>query len=377
MVSEAYGGDARATLKYALQVPKHDPIPLAAMIGSATSKLGVVATMSTLAWPPFMLARMSSTLDHVCGGRFGWNIVTSGEDIAAQNFGLDKLPPREARYAMADEYVDLVCKLFDSWDPDAVVMDTETGTYADHTKVHAINFEGQFFRCRGPLNTVRSPQGKPVFVQAGGSPRGRAFAARHADSVIAVGNGIEGMKSYRDDVRRHAAAAGRDPDDVKVLFLVYPVLGETDAEAEARNERMVNSPGFIEAALAAIGTITDIDFSGFDLDQPLPPLTTNGEQGSLDKFAQWGSGKTLRQLAKERFDAGISLIGSPDTVAERMGEAMEAIGGDGFLISTPFQRISRRFVTEVCEGLVPALQRRGLARKAYTRTLLRDTLREF
>jgi len=258
-----------------------------------------------------------------------------------------------------------------------VVMDADTGTYADHTKVHPIFFEGQYFKCRGPLNTVRSPQGKPVFVQAGGSPRGRAFAAHHADSIIAVGNGIVGMKSYRDDVRRHAIAAGRNPDDVKVLFLVYPILGETDAEAVARNERMVNSPGFVEAALAAIGTVTDIDFSEFDLDQPLPKLTTNGEQGSLDKFAQWGSGKTLRQLAKERFDAGISLVGSPDTVAERMGEAMEAIGGDGFLISTPFQRISRRFITEVCEGLVPALQRRGIARKAYTQTLLRDTLREF
>ncbi len=377
MVSEAYGGSPAATLKYALQVPKHDPIPLAAMIAAATSKLGVVATMSTLAWPPFMLARVSTTLDHIAGGRFGWNIVTSGEDTAAQNFGLDKLPPRETRYAMADEYVDLVCKLFESWEPDAVVKDLSTGTYADHTKVHAINFEGEFFKCRGPLNTVRSPQGKPVFVQAGGSPRGRAFAARHADSIIAVGNGIEGLKSYRDDVRRHAIAAGRDPDDIKVLFLVYPILGETDDEAHARHHRMVNAPGFIEAALAAVGTVTDIDFSQFDLDKPLPPLTTNGEQGSLDKFAQWGSGKTLRQLAQERFDAGIELIGSPDTVAERMGAAMEAIGGDGFLISTPFQRISRRFVTEVCEGLVPALQRRGLARTAYTRTLLRDTLREF
>jgi FMN-dependent oxidoreductase (nitrilotriacetate monooxygenase family) len=377
MVSEAYGGSAAATLKYALQVPKHDPMPLAAMIGAATSKLGVVATMSTLGYPPFMLARLASTLDHISGGRFGWNIVTSGEDIAAQNFGLDELPPRETRYAMADEYVDLVCKLFDSWEPDAVVMDHATGTYADHTKVHPIHFEGKFFKCRGPLNTVRSPQGKPVFVQAGGSPRGRAFAAMHADSIIAVGNGVEGMKSYRDDVRRHAIAAGRNPDDVKVLFLVYPILGETDEEAQARHQRMINSPGFIEAALAAVGTVTDIDFSGFDLDKPLPPLTTNGEQGSLDKFAQWGSGKTLRQLAQERFDAGIPMIGSPDTVADRMGEAMEAIGGDGFLISTPFQRISRRFVTEVCEGLVPALQRRGLARTVYTKTLLRDTLREF
>jgi alkanesulfonate monooxygenase SsuD/methylene tetrahydromethanopterin reductase-like flavin-dependent oxidoreductase (luciferase family) len=167
MVPEADGGTSAATLKYALQVPKHDPMPLAAMIASATTKLGVVATMSTL--------------DHIAGGRFGLNIVTSGEDTAAQNFGLDKLPPRETRYAMADEYVDVVCKLFDSWEPDAVVMDHETGTYADHTKVHPIHFEGQFFKVRGPLNTVRSPQGRPVFVQAGGSPLGRAFAARHAD----------------------------------------------------------------------------------------------------------------------------------------------------------------------------------------------------
>ena len=377
MVSEAYGGTAEATLKYALQVPKHDPMPLAGMIGAATSKLGVVATMSTLAYPPFMLARLSSTLDHIAGGRFGWNIVTSGEDTAAQNFGLDELPPREIRYAMADEYVDVVCKLFESWEPDAVVKDAETGTYADHTKVHPIHFEGKFFKVRGPLNTVRSPQGKPVFVQAGGSPRGRAFAAKHADSIIAVGNGVAGMKAYRDDVRRHAVAAGRNPDDIKVLFLVYPILGETDDEAVARNQRMISSPGFVEAALAAVGTVTDIDFSKFDLDAPLPPLTTNGEQGSLDKFAQWGSGKTLRQLAQERFDAGIPLIGSPDTVAERMGEAMEAIGGDGFLISTPFQRTSRRFITEVTEGLVPALQRLGLMRTSYTGTTLREVLTEY
>jgi FMN-dependent oxidoreductase (nitrilotriacetate monooxygenase family) len=255
MVSEAYGGNTAATLKYALQVPKHDPIPLAAMIAAATSKLGVVATMSTLAWPPFMLARVSSTLDHIAGGRFGWNIVTSGEDTAAQNFGLDKLAPRETRYAMADEYIDLVCRLFESWEPDAVVKDLNTGTYADHTKVHAIHFEGQVYKSRGPLNTVRSPQGRPVFVQAGDSPRGRAFAARHADSIVAVGNGIEGMKSYRDDVRRHAVAAGRNPGDIKVLFLVYPILGETDQEARAGNLRMINAPGFIEAALAAVGTV--------------------------------------------------------------------------------------------------------------------------
>jgi FMN-dependent oxidoreductase (nitrilotriacetate monooxygenase family) len=377
MVSEAYRGTAEATLRYALQVPKHDPMPLAAMIASSTENLGVVATMSTMAYPPFMLARLAVTLDHIANGRFGWNIVTSGEDSAAQNFGMDELPPREARYAMADEYVDLVCKLFDSWDEDAVVMDRERGIYADHTKVHPIDFEGKYFKCRGPLNTVRAPQGRPVFVQAGGSPRGRQFAAETADSIIATANGYAGMKQYRDDVRSRAAKAGRNPDDIKVLFLIYPVLGETMEDAQDKYRRMVTAPDFIEAALASIGTVTDIDFSQFDLDREPPPLTTNGEQGSLDKFLQRGSGKTLRQLASERFESGLQLIGTPDDVADKMAAAMDEIGGDGFLISTPFQRISRRFIVEVTEGLVPALQRRGLVRTEYTGKTLRDTLREF
>ncbi len=377
MVSEAYRGTAEATLRHALQAPKHDPLPLAAMIAAATSRMGVVATMSTMAYPPFLLARLASTIDSISGGRFGWNIVTSGEDAAAQNFGMDELPPREDRYAMADEYVEVVCRLFDSWAPGAVVMDRASGTYADHTKVKPIDFKGKYFKVRGPLNTVPSPQGRPVFVQAGGSPRGREFAARTADSIIATANGTAGMKQYRDDVRARARAAGRNPDDIKVLFLIYPVLGETTEEAHAKYKRMTNQPAFIEAALASIGTVTDIDFSQFDLDSELPRLTTNGEQGSLDKFAQWGSGKTLRQLTAERYDGGLQLIGTPDEVAAKMGEAAEEIGGDGFLISTPFQRISRRVVVEVTEGLVPALQRRGLVRTRYEHTMLRDTLREF
>src|SRR3984893_14773876 len=121
--------------------------------------------MSTMAYPPFMLARLASTIEHIWGGRFGWNVVTSGEDAAAQNFGVDKLPPREMRFAMVDEYVELVCKLFESWEPDAVALDQERGIYADYKKVHPIDFEGRFFKCRGPLNTVRSPQGRPAFVQ--------------------------------------------------------------------------------------------------------------------------------------------------------------------------------------------------------------------
>ena len=378
LVPEAYRGSTETTLKYAQQVPKHDPVPLAAIVAAATSRIGVVPTMSTLAWPPFMLARVSATIDHIAGGRFGWNIVTSGEDLAAQNFGMDALPPRELRYAMADEYMDLINQLFDSWEPDAVVKDRARGIYADHRKVHPIYFEGQFFKCRGPLNTEPAPQGRPTYVQAGGSPRGRDFAAKHADSIIATANQISGMRQFRDDIYDRAAKLGRNSDEIKVMYLVYPFLGETTAEAKGKHHRMVSEPSFIEAALAGIGQITDIDFSLYELDRPLPcRLTTNGESGALDKFQQWGSGKTLRQLASERFDNGLNLIGTPDEVAERMGQAMEEIGGDGFLISTPFQQISRRFINEVCEGLVPALQRRGLVREAYTRSTLRETLREF
>jgi FMN-dependent oxidoreductase (nitrilotriacetate monooxygenase family) len=379
MISETYGGTTEAYLKHNIMGPKADPSPLAALIGAATRHLGVVATFSTLAYPPFMLARLCATLDNICKGRFGWNIVTSGENLAARNFGMDELPPRQARYDMADEYVKLCRELWGSWDHDAVILDRATATYADHSKVRPINFAGKYYNCRGPLNTVPSPQGRPALVQAGGSPRGRQFAAETADSIIAPSNGIAGLKAYRDDVRARAAAAGRNPDDIKVLFVIAPVLGETAADATARFERIHAAEGYVEKMLASMSAITDIDFSKFDLDAELPRLTTNGEQGSLDAFAQWGSRKTLRQLAIEQVSRGLDgLVGTPDQVADRLADVMEQVGGDGFLITRPFTtNISRQYILEICEGLVPALQRRGLVRTEYTKNTLRETLREF
>ena len=377
MVSEAYGGSMEAYLKYALMAPKHDPSPLAAIMSMATSRLGIVATMSTSFYPPFMLARLCSTLDHIARGRFGWNIVTSGEDGSAKNFGMDKLTEHDLRYDIADEYMDLVGQLWDSWEPGAVVLDRASGTYADHRKVHTIDFEGKYFKCRGPLNTVRSPQGRPAFVQAGGSPRGREFAAKTADSIIAVANGVEGMKSYRDDVRARALRQGRKPDDIKVLFCIAPVLGETEQEARAKQERMRTSDDAIKMSLALVSSVTDIDLSQFSLDEPLPDLETNGERGSLEKFAQRGTGKTLRQLASETVVASVDLVGTPDQVADQMGQVMADVGGDGFLLTTPTQRVGRRYITEITDGLVPALQRRGLTRSEYTFEHLRDTLTEF
>jgi long-chain alkane monooxygenase len=378
MVSDAYGESFDTSLKHAVFAPKHDPMPLVPLLAQAAPHLGIVGTMSTSFYPPFLLARLSATLDHICRGRFGWNIVTSGEDRAAQNFGMDKLTEHDLRYDMADEYVDLVCQLWDSWEPDAVVMDPETGVYADGSKVHTIDFKGRYYSSRGPLNTVRSPQGRPVFVQAGGSPRGREFAAKHADSIIATATGIEGMKAYRDDVRARMVAHGRKPDDCKVLFLVSPILGDTEAEALEKRQAMISAPDYIEQTLIGISSITEVDFSVYDLDKPLPPITTNGERGSLDKFAQWGSGKTLRQLVAERVDRSIELVGTPDQVADRMGEVMEAVGGDGFLITRPGQTgLTRKYIIEITDGLVPALQKRGLARMSYTHAHFRDNLLDF
>jgi FMN-dependent oxidoreductase (nitrilotriacetate monooxygenase family) len=378
MVSDVYTGTMEPYLKEAIHVPKHDPAPLAAMIGAQTSKIGVVATLSTLGYPPFLLARLCATIDHIAGGRFGWNIVTSGEDLAAQNFGMPQITAHDTRYEMADEYVDLVNQLFASWDPDSIVRDRESGTYADFRKVRPIHFEGKHYKSRGPLNTAPMPQGRPAYVQAGGSPRGRDFAAKHADSVICAARGAKGMKSFRDDIRARAEKFGRDPDDIKMLFLFAPVLGKTRAEAEAENERGLESSRFHHHTLALHSALSGIDLSQFDLDKPLPEMTTNGSIASLGGFAQFGSGKTLRQVIREGGKATcLEAVGTVEDVADQMAAAMEEVGGDGFLIRQPFYDISRRAILEVAEGLVPALQRRGLVRTEYTGRTLRQTLREF
>jgi FMN-dependent oxidoreductase (nitrilotriacetate monooxygenase family) len=377
MVSDAYGGTMEADLRHGVN-PKHDPVPLAVLIAAATKRLGVTATMSTSFYPPFLLARLSATVDHIARGRFGWNIVTSGEDRSAQNFGLDKLYEHDERYEMATEYLELVCQLWDSWEPDAVVRDRERGVYADHTKVHTIDFEGKYYKSRGPLNTVRSPQGRPTLVQAGASPKGRAFAAKYGDSIIAAANGMEGMKAYRDDIRARMEAIGRKPDDCKVLFLISPVVADTIEEAREKKRRWMSDPLFIDYALTEISSITEIDFKQFDLDEPLPEVTTNGERGSLENFAKRGKGRTLRELV---IDGGLSeaveLVGTPDSVAAEMGTIMEEVGGDGYLITSPVMRLNRRYITEITDGLVPALQRRGLVRTDYTYEQFKDNLLEF
>ena len=374
MLPYTYQGSHDTYLKYGASTPKLDPAVLVPYLAQATKHLGLVPTLSTSEYPPFLLARLVNTLDHVTEGRMGWNCVTSSNDGAAQNYGHEAQRPHDERYDVADEFADLVTKLWEAWEPDAVVLDRDRPMFADGSKVHPVFHEGKYFKCRGPLNAPRSPQGRVPICQAGGSPRGQAFASRWADTIITDGGGsVEAMKAYREDVRRRAVALGRDPDGIKVLFLAYPIVDTTmEAARERRQLERQAAEEHMDMQLSGMSRLTGIDFSKFDLDTPLPELTTNGHQSSLAKWI----GKTPRSIVQSYASkAGIDFTGTSDHVAGMMQDIMEEVGGDGFLLFNGY--FDRRYIMEVCDGLVPELQRRGLTRKAYAHKTLRENLLEF
>lgn len=374
-VPDSYGGNHNWWLANARSVPKHDPLSLIPILGQNTQHIGFFGTVTTSFYPPFMAARTSTTIDHLTGGRSGLNIVTSHNQRTAQNYGYETLFGHDQRYHMADEWVRLVKELWDSWESDALVLDEENRVYVDGNKVHPIDFEGEYYSSRGPLSAVPSPQGRPALCQAGGSSAGKRFAARHVDTIIAQVNGVEDMKAYREEVTRLMVEEGRDPKEVKVLFIVSPILGETDAEAEEKQARIAaGTRANIEHNLASMSYATGEDFSKFDLDEPLPVVSTEATQSSLALFAKLAEGKTLREFAQSDIRRTIDLVGTPDKVAALMGEAMEEVGGDGFLISGSAHR---RYISEIADGLAPELRRRGLIRDGYQHSSLRENLLEF
>ena len=365
-------------LRNGMSVPRQEPSVVASLMMAATSRLGIVPTLSTFAYHPYLTARIVGTLDQVSGGRAGWNMVTGSSDLAAQNFGLDALPEHDTRYEMAAEYIDVVTKLWDSWEPGAIVADRRSGMLVEPSKVHTVEHRGAFYASRGPLNSGPCPQGRPVIAQAGGSPRGRATAAQYADTIVAHPKGVAAMKEYRQDVRARMRAAGRDPDSCKVLFMASPILANTEAEAQARAAgRGIADDLEVNRRLAQMGWSTNIDFSGHDLDAPVGELSTNGHQSSLANFLRKAGGRTLREaiLAYTSQGGSVDLVGTPDSVAAQMDEVMQEVGGDGFLLVLP--NVSRKTVVEVTDGLVPALQQRGLVRRNYTHRMFRDNLLEF
>jgi FMN-dependent oxidoreductase (nitrilotriacetate monooxygenase family) len=374
-VPDAYQGSSEWYLRNASTVPKNDPMPLVPLLGQATTHLGLVATMTTAFYPPYLAARLGATLDHLTQGRVGLNLVTAHNDRTAQNFGLERHHEHDLRYDMADEWIDVVSRLWNSWEPGAIVADRERGIFTDPARVHPIDFAGRYYKSSGPLNMPAGPQLRPVICQAGGSAAGRKFAAKHADTIIARARGIASAREYRDDVHQRMAASGRKPGACKILFSTSVVLGETMREAGEKKARLNAAPGSnMEARLAQLSFLSGVDFSKFDLDEPLPEVKTNASQ-TLTALYTTGTGKTtLREMLLDPSSGGIDFVGTPDSVAGAMGEAMQEIGGDGFLFT---ESLTRRTIAEITDGLVPALKRYKLMQPAYAHKRLRDNLLGF
>jgi FMN-dependent oxidoreductase (nitrilotriacetate monooxygenase family) len=378
MVPDVYGGSMEAYLRSAAFAPKFDPAVMASFVAQATSHIGIVPTLSTVYYPPFLLARLVATLDHLTGGRIGWNVVTSTSDLGAQNYGLEGLPEHDLRYDMADEFVELCELLWQSWEPGAVLADLETGRFADHEKVHTVDFVGKWYKSRGPLNLPAGPQGRPMLAQAGNSPRGRAFSSQHADVVMVSPGSPTEMKAFRDDIRARAVAHGRDPDNVKVFFIASPVLFDTldDANAYLRHAAERATDDAVASSLASLGAITGVDFSRFALDEPLPDeVSTNGNQSTLASLRAGGT--TVRTIGLRWAGLGDDpnpMVGTPGSVADAMESVMDEVGGDGFLITGPLVPDK---VVAIVDRLVPALRKRGLVRTEYSSNLLRENVTAF
>lgn len=361
-ISDVYGGSAEAELKFTVRAPKSDPLPLIPLLAAATEHLGFVATMSTSFYQPFLLARLLTTLDHLTDGRVGWNVVVSGGRLAGRNFGMDELPAHDTRYEIAEEFVEVVQKLWTSWDADAVVMDRATGTYVDSTKVHTIDHHGPHFDVRGPLNALPPLQGRPPIFQAGGSSVGRSFAAKHADTIVSSAKGVDEMRDYRDEVRAKAVEFGRNPDDVRILYMISPFVEATDELARRRREERFQITD--ERARRRLLMMSDeIDMAQFPLDEKFPDIVTDSSKSITDAFRKWAGDRTLREAAaSDEFEA-VPLAGTPATVADEMQRVFEEVGGDGFLLfAGGGGMLTRRYIDQICDGLVPELQRRGLVR---------------
>jgi alkanesulfonate monooxygenase SsuD/methylene tetrahydromethanopterin reductase-like flavin-dependent oxidoreductase (luciferase family) len=274
---------------------------------------------------------------------------------------------------MAGEWVDVCKGLWESWDKDAIVNDREANMFADPAKVQPINFEGEFYKCRGPLNTAPGPQRRPVLCQAGGSGPGIAFAAKNADTVIAIVPNVGAARTYRQAMHEAMRTCGRAPEEVKIFFAVSLAFGETDAEAkEKRNRLDAVSRQSLEDQLFYMSFVSGLDFSKFDLDSPLPPLVTNASKSITAQLNV--PDKTLRELATQPHGRGIAFTGTPERIAHEMGEVMQEIGGDGYLID---EIPTRRNFAEISDGLTPALQKLGLIRRAYDYATFRDNLASF
>ena len=358
-------------------VRRPEPLTMLAAIAVATERIGLIATASTTYTEPYNLARQFASIDHISGGRAGWNIVTSSATGAAYNFGYTEQPAHHDRYVRADEFVDVVTKLWDSWEDDAILADRAAGVYADAGKVHAIEHEGPLLRVHGPLNVPRSPQGRPVLVQAGSSEDGRDFAARHAEAIFTAQQELDDAVAFAADVRRRAAAQGRDPSTIRILPGLSPVIGDTEAAALARKQEL-DELSIPEYGLLQLKRLAGVDLSHLPLDAPVPQdlLDDDGVESSKSRRALVADivrreRPTLRTLLQRLAGArGHRVVaGTPEQIADQIQAWFEAGAADGFNVMAPYLPGGLELFVD---HVVPELRRRGLFRTEYTGSTLRE-----
>lgn len=361
-------------LKRSHTVTSFEPFTLLSTLAAITERIGLVATASTTYDAPYHVARRFASLDHISGGRAGWNIVTTYNPDAALNFGLEEELPHDERYQRAREFYQVVTGLWDSFADDAFVRDIDAGIYLDPTKMHVLNHKGKYFSVRGPLNIARPIQGYPVIVQAGASEVGRQLAAETAEVVFSGVNSLEAGKAFFADVKGRAAAIGRHPDSIKILPGVLVVVGESIESAQAKLAKL-DSLVHYDSGISSLNMALGYDVSGFDPDGPLPEIPpTNGSHTGRDRIVALAQRQqlTIRQLAQRAASyGGLIFVGTAQTIADQMEQWLWEEGADGFNVMFPFLPAG---LDDFVEQVIPELQRRGIFRQEYEGKTLRDHL---
>jgi FMN-dependent oxidoreductase (nitrilotriacetate monooxygenase family) len=377
---DIFGNDHRLAVQWGIRSVKMDPIPLMTAMGLATTRLGIGGTCTTTYFEPFAVARTFMTLDHMLGGRAAWNVVTSMNDSEARNMGAAAHMDHDLRYDRADEFVECVLGHWQSWEDGALVVDTRPGgVFADPDKVHRLDYEGRWYRSRGPFTVPRSPQGQPVLIQAGQSGRGVQFAARWGELVFASYRTIPQAKAMYRALKDAVAGAGRDPDQVKVAPPVYPIVGETRAIAEEKRD-FAHSLARPEDALCLLGEILNLDFTRFGMDDPIDDAILDGMTGQhaiRDRIRQVSgkSNPTPRDFIEISKRGTIHeapvFCGTPGDVADQMEAWYREEACDGFVVAATHRPGGYE---EFSRLVVPELQRRGIFQKEYRGRTLRENL---
>lgn len=374
-IYDVYGGSRDAAVRQAAQVPVNDPVMAVPAMAAVTERLGFGVTVSVTYEQPYALARRMTTLDHLTKGRVAWNVVTSYLDSAARNLGRDQQIPHDERYELAEEYLEVCYKLWEgSWEPGAVVRDPERGVYTDPDKVHDIAHKGAYFEVPGPFLCEPSPQRTPVIFQAGASPRGSRFAAAHAEAVFVSGPTPAVVRRSVGRIREQAAAAGRDPQAIKIFTMLTAIAAETDAAALAKRDSYLEHASH-EGAMALFGGWTGVDLADADPEQRLEYVETDANRSALASFTtadpdrDWTVGELGRFLAIG--GRGPVVVGSGATVADELERWVDEAGVDGFNLA---YAVTPGTFVDVVEHVVPELRRRGRVQDGEAGATLRENL---